>query len=258
MKPEEIAAYIGAAAWIPQIISYVYDRFSKPTLTISSATVGELSFTSFGPVLNFPIGMAVDKKSVTVQHCKLILHHEDGDKRELTWVGLRETMSEADNGNGVFTKFYTDIAPTLLHIGREAESKFFRFQELLYKEKRNPAWFALRDHWDYLQKQNASKVMGVNRSAQMETMMSAIENSFWWKSGRYVLSVELQSPDQFNVTGDKYTFYLDTFNIDRMKKNLMLIRHEYENTLFEEMTSYKKKKINYYWSNVEIKKLVAA
>lgn len=34
MTPTEIAAYIGAAAWLPQIATLIYKRVVKPIVTI--------------------------------------------------------------------------------------------------------------------------------------------------------------------------------------------------------------------------------
>lgn len=62
MTPGEIAAYIGAAAWLPQILNIFYKFFTKPKLRVFFNNTAEISFISFGPILNIRMGILAEKK----------------------------------------------------------------------------------------------------------------------------------------------------------------------------------------------------
>jgi len=51
MTPAEIAAYIGAAAWLPQIATLIYRYFVQPVVTIIPDKYAEVGFTSLGQSL---------------------------------------------------------------------------------------------------------------------------------------------------------------------------------------------------------------
>ena len=60
MTAADIAAYIGAAAWLPQIGAWIYNAVSRPELKIVSAGQIEIGFSMFGPIAN----ATLDRKSV--------------------------------------------------------------------------------------------------------------------------------------------------------------------------------------------------
>ena len=63
MKPEEIAAYIGAAAWLPQIAAWIYRSVIKPKLRVIPNQFAEVGFTTYGPIFN--VRMASSSRTVT-------------------------------------------------------------------------------------------------------------------------------------------------------------------------------------------------
>ena len=61
MTPGEIAAYIGAAAWLPQLINVFYKYITKPKLRVFFNNTAEISYTSLGPILNIRMGVLAEK-----------------------------------------------------------------------------------------------------------------------------------------------------------------------------------------------------
>src|SRR5690348_9666774 len=59
MKPEEIAAYIGAAAWLPQIITWLYRGIVRPSVRLVPNQYAEAGFTSLGPIFNLRMAFSV-------------------------------------------------------------------------------------------------------------------------------------------------------------------------------------------------------
>lgn len=62
LGPAEIAAYIGAAAWAPQIGSWMYGWLVKPRVQILPERMVEVGFTTLGPIFNIRLALSASKK----------------------------------------------------------------------------------------------------------------------------------------------------------------------------------------------------
>jgi hypothetical protein len=143
MTPAEIAAYIGAAAWLPQIATWAYRKFVQPAVTIVPDKYAEVGFTPFGPIFNVRMAFSTENKDLIVDGFELLLRHSDGDTRTLRWSGLSETFSEITDAAGNRQVVSRDQTPIALKIGTESLiEKFVRFQEPRYHEIDRPAGMA--------------------------------------------------------------------------------------------------------------------
>src|SRR3989304_9497204 len=100
MTPAEIAAYIGAAAWLPQIAAWIYRYFVQPAVTVVPDKYAEVGFTSFGPIFNMKMAFSADNKDLIIDGFELLIRHSDGASRTLRWSGLSETFSEITDAAG--------------------------------------------------------------------------------------------------------------------------------------------------------------
>jgi hypothetical protein len=113
LKPEEIAAYIGAAAWVPQIVAWIYRAVVKPNLRAIPNLTAEIGFTSLGPVFNVRMAFIVEKRDLIIDGIELVVRHEDGEEKMFRWAGLAETFSEITDSAGnkqIVSKDQTPIA----------------------------------------------------------------------------------------------------------------------------------------------------
>lgn len=94
MTPAEIAAYIGAAAWLPQIATWLYRAFVNPKIIIVPDAYAEVGFTSLGPIFNVRLAFDCERKGAVIDGFELHVRHSDGDMRIFRWAGLSETFSE--------------------------------------------------------------------------------------------------------------------------------------------------------------------
>lgn len=150
MSPTEIAAYLGAAAWLPQIIYWIYRLYITPQITIVPDKLLELSFTSLGPSLNLRMAFSADRKDAIIDSFEVILKHEDGEERTLRWSGMNETFSEVTDSMGnrqVISKEQPAIA---FKIGTESLlEKFVRFHEPRFYDSMRPLVNELTNHFDF-------------------------------------------------------------------------------------------------------------
>ena len=166
MTPTEIAAYIGAAAWLPQIAAWVYGVFVKPVITIVPDRYAEVGFTSYGPIFNVRMAFASDRKDAIIDGFELKFRHADGDTRTLRWSGLNETFSEIRDEAGNRQQIVSrDQIPIALKIGTASlVEKFVRFQEPRYHEAIRPAFTGLVAHFTFVKRSGdpdyVSRVLG--------------------------------------------------------------------------------------------------
>ena len=62
MNSTEVAAYLGAMAWIPQILKWGYRSIIKPVITITPEKSVSIGFTVLGPIFNLRLSINVDRK----------------------------------------------------------------------------------------------------------------------------------------------------------------------------------------------------
>ena len=152
MTAAEFAAYIGAAAWLPQIAAWIYRVLAKPKITIVPDRYADVGFTSYGPIFNIRMAFTADRKGAIIDGFELDLRHADGDVRTLRWSGLSETFSEITDAMGNRQIVGRDQTPIALKIWTESlVEKIVRFQEPRYHETVRPALFAPRRSIQFLE-----------------------------------------------------------------------------------------------------------
>ena len=256
MKPEEIAAYIGAAAWLPQIATWVYRALIKPTITVVPDKHAEVGFTSYGPIFNLRMMLSSENKGLIIDGFELLLRHSDGDVHTLRWSGLLETFSEITDNAGNRQVVSRDQTPIALKIGTESLSeKFIRFQEPRFHETDRPATLDLVAHFNFLKQSSPDEYM--EKTLSSKELFSVLENrkkAFWWKLGRYQIEAKLSSTGKFKLTNPTFYFDLTSVDIDRLKQNISTIESELKNIIQSTIQDLKASPINWNWANVDIHK----
>jgi len=122
MNAADIAAYIGAAAWLPQIGVWIHGYFVTPRVTVLPGAEAEVGFTSYGPIFNVRMAFSADRKDAIIDGLEVMLKHADGDTRTLRWAGLSETFSEIRDDAGNRQVVSRDESPVALKIGTNSAS----------------------------------------------------------------------------------------------------------------------------------------
>lgn len=254
MKPEEIAAYIGAAAWLPQIATWIYRKFVQPVVTIVPDKYAEVGFTSFGPIFNVRMAFSAENKALIVDGLELLLRHSDGDVRTLRWSGLSETFSEITDAAGNRQVVSRDQTAIALKVGTESLiEKFVRFQEPRYHETDRPVMSNLIAHFNFLKQ--SSPVGYVAQTLSSKELFSVLETrkkSFWWKPGRYQITLKLSSPKKFRITHSEFHFDLTAVDIDRLKQNVATLDSELKNIISSNLPDFEAQPVNWNWANVDV------
>lgn len=254
MKPEEIAAYIGAAAWLPQIAAWFYRSFVRPSVRLVPDQYAEAGFTSLGPIFNLRMAFSVENKDIVIDGMQLVLRHQDGDSRTFRWAGLAETFSEITDAAGNKQTVSRDQSPIAIKIGTQSLlEKFVRFQEPRYHECDRPLIQALIAQVSYLkQTKPDTYIAEVLASKELFSLLEARKKSFWWKAGRYDIEVQLTSPQMFSLLNSHFNFELTANDVAQLEKNVSTLETELKNTISSSLPDFQVQPLNWNWANVNV------
>ncbi len=253
MRPEEIAAYIGAAAWLPQIGTWLYRYFATPHVTIIPARSAELGFTALGPILNIRLAFSSDRRDAIVNEFRIRLTHEDGDQHEFRWVGMKEIFSEITDEEGNRQVVSKDQTPIAFKIGTDILlEKFVRFQEPKFDQTTNKLFTELLTHFRFLKENDPDFVNKTLQSKQFKDFVKAHMEAFWWKHGKYTLTFHMESPRKLILEDKKFYFTLDQIDIEELRHNLTTVEQDISNKVNSNLLNHSPKKIIWNWRHPSI------
>ena len=254
MKPEEIAAYIGAAAWMPQILTWIYRSVTKPKLRIIPDAHAEVGFTSYGPIFNLRMAFFVETRDLIINGLTLSVTHSDGDEHLMKWAGLGETFSEITDSKGNRQIVSKDQTPIAIKVSNQfLLEKFVRFQEPRFHETDSYATRALVMHFNFLKQKSPDPfVHEVLKSKELYSVVEQRQKWIWWKSGRYVVSITPTSPQKFKQVEKTFSFELTEVDLDKLRKNIPYIKLELENIINSNLPNQESHQISWQWANVQI------
>lgn len=259
MTPADLAAYIGAAAWLPQIASWLYKSFAKPVLTTIPDARAEIGYTTLGPILNIRLAFAAEREDIIINDLRLDLTHEDGEKRTLRWVGIQEELGETRDALGVKqgALIKQQERPIALKIGTVALiERYVRFQEPRYHEADVARMKALVEHFDFLKAQGGDFVPAVLRSRELHTVIETRSNHFWWKPGRYQVTFQpISSNGAVRIKNQNYSFVLGRPGAERLRKNIPTLRTELEQTVNSNLPDFKPTELVWEWAYEDLTRL---
>jgi hypothetical protein len=252
--PAEWAAYIGAAAWLPQIASFIYQRILTPKVQLIPERTLELGFTTYGPLFNLRFSLSSDRKDAIISNFEAELQHEGGEIHVLRWSGLRETFSEvldsAGNRQQLIEKDQPAIALKLSTI--VLMEKFVRFQDPIFHERQRPLVSQLVAHFSYLKGQTENYREETLKSREMHDLLEFYRQFYWWKAGRYSARFKIESPNRAQLVDREYAFHLGQADIDAMKANVDSMRAFYEDLTMSDLPNYVSKRPVWNWRNVPL------
>jgi hypothetical protein len=252
VKPEEIAAYVGAAAWLPQIIVWLYKAIIKPKLRVVPNQFGEVGFTNYGPIFNVRMAFFVENRDLIIDGIDLLVRHEDGESHEFRWAGLAETFAETTDASGNKQIVGKDQTPIAIKVGTDSLlEKFVRFQEPRFHVADGKTTRELVSHFGFLkQREPDAFVSQVLASKEFFSVVDQRQKWFWWKPGRYQVTLKPSSPQAFNLEGATFAFELTSIEVDSLRKNIPLVQTEISNIINSNVPDSKPEQITWQWANV--------
>jgi hypothetical protein len=222
MTPAEIAAYIGAAAWLPIVITWLFKLFVKSTVTIIPDESPEIGFSTLGPIINVRMAITAARKVAIIDSMDLSLRHEDGEACNFHWSGMTEQVNQiVDDAGATRQRIQKETDPIAFVVGTESVLvKFVRFQNRSFHEEMQPTLDSLVEKAHFLKKQNAFSHVEILKSQEFDNVKRGWARQFPWKTGKYVASFSVGSPYRLKLKQVKLEFELNDTDIEILKRNL--------------------------------------
>ena len=220
MKIIDIIAILGALAWLPQIISWVYNWLKKPKISIYHDGEAEVGYTKNGNVFNLRFSFLARDKHALIDDIELVLTDKDGAHHTLKWMWYSETFYELQGpaGNSTMAKQQNAIA---INAFRDVLiEKFIGFQSESFLDKRKQLAYKLTTLVEN-QKTSGNIDMNVIKSSQeYNDLIRLYKNSLLWKPGEYSVIARVHIADTNETIEHAFSFRLSELEIDTLNKNI--------------------------------------
>lgn len=253
--PAEIAAYVGAAAWLPQIISFIYRAAIRPKVTIVPERKVEIGYTTFGPIFNLRLAVSAVRKDTIIDHVGVLIKHEGGSVHEFEWEGMKETFSEIKDLSGNMQFVERDYSPIALVLNRQGViERFFRFQAPSFHSKQKSLLRAATDHQAYLKSTKTDYHDDLINSKQLHDVIEFYKEYFFWKSGHYTVKFSVKSPSKVELTESSFTFELKPYEVEDLMKNMPMIKAEASNLIYKGTEGFEPEPVNWQWVSTSLER----
>lgn len=252
----EIAAILGALAWMPHLLKIVKDVLTRPEIRVIVQRTAEIGYTTLGPILNLRIAFSVRHRDIVISSIKIRLKHESGEEKILSWQGIIERLAQMQTpeaGPIPWEKERSVLAIKLTE--KEVEERFIRFQEDDYHTNKETYESKVDKKLSYLKGKGEYNPDDFLQSEEIKDLYSFIKHWFNWKQGKYTLIFEVGSPEKFVLKDNVYEFSLNPLTIELLEANKELIHLAYEDQLKIVTEGYKPHRINWNWTNPALKKV---
>jgi len=260
MNEMDWVAIVGAAAWAPQIISWIYKFFTKPTLSIYLHSEPEVGYTSLGPIFNIRCALLSKHKDAVLNKFSVILRHESGASSTFNWAGLSEDVSELENPMGPpvsIKKTSLPLVVKVLHTGVAQMS--VRFLHEPFKSNMKNVLDPALKRFNFLKTSDKlnteAEIEALVSEQQFNDIVNTFGSEFIWRIGKYTVTFEFDSPNKYRYKKNEYTFELKHEDIEELKKNLGNMRLNLIQTAkLKIIPDYKEEPLNWVWRYPEMKK----
>jgi hypothetical protein len=220
-SPEQIAAFVGAAAWLPQLASWAYKFYHKPQVVIIPDIRAELGYTTLGPIFNIRLAISADTKDVLLDTFRVEVKHESGEIKEFFWQGTKETLNQVRDPTGVLQTVEKDETGIAIKVRPDAlADKFFRFQLPEFSSATSQLVTDVQGHHSYLLTRSKDICGDLMNSDKMHSLLNAYRSNFSWRPGKYVITFHCKAiHDSISQLPAKFTFELSPQDVENLRKN---------------------------------------
>lgn len=256
MSFTDLAAVVGALAWIPPIFVAVRAWITRPEIRVITQPAPEIGFTTLGPILNLRIALTVTHKDIVITGIRLQVTHESGEESIFSWRGIVQrmgTMNYPQVGAVPFEKESNVLAMKISQ--KDVEERFIRFQNLEYLKQKAAFDGTSLKRLAYLRKSDSFDAPSFLKGQEMTDLYSFIRQSFSWKPGGYRVKVLLESPDAFAVLDDEYTFTLSPLQVQNLSDNLNHIEQYFADEVVPAKEGEQRTQIAWSWAYPDMQKV---
>lgn len=220
MKLIDIVAVLGALAWLPQIISWIYNWMKKPKISIYHDGEAEVGYIKNGNAFNLRFSFLTREKHALIDDIELILTDKDGAHHTLKWMWYSETFYELQGPAGNSTMAKQQNAIAINAFKDVLIEKFIGFQSIAFLEKRKLLAYKLTTFIENQRANGEIDIDAIKRSHEYNELIRLYRNSMLWKSGEYSAVAKIHIADTNETIEHKFNFRLSDLEIETLNKNI--------------------------------------
>lgn len=232
MKLIDWVAILGALAWMPHLISQFKQWFSRSKIRVITHRFAEIGFTTHGPIFNIRIAFSVEHKDIVVSDLKIRLKHESGEEKIFEWQGITQQVGKLTAPDSSVMPFEKEQSVLAIKLNeKEIEERFIKCQEASFIASKQEYESKAIKKIAYLKSEDKYDPKDFLREQEMTELYSFNKHAFPWKQGRYAVTIELKSPEKFQIVDNQREFLLSHLDIEELAKNKNMIEQDYRRML---------------------------
>ena len=222
MNWTNLIASIGAAAWVPQILSWVYKGIAKPKLQFVPEDKTEIGYTFYGPILNQTFAISTSRKDALIERIALEVIHESEEKHQFKWTFLSERGPEITSTTGDRAEFRKDQPAIGLKIGiLGLTEKKIGFQDITYQNKLNSLVGLSTEQVIHLEKTEGENYKKeAIKTKEFLDVLDFIQRGFYWKQGKYNVDLYIYETSLKKPHVEHYGFELAKRHVEQLERNI--------------------------------------
>jgi len=217
------AALIGAGAWIPQIIYFIYYKFIKPKLNFIPESTIEIGYSFYGPILNPTFAISAARKDALIEKIRIkMVHDATKEEHEFIWQFLDERGFEGTSSKGEKLEMRKTQSAIALKIGVVGliEKKIL-FNDTSFLRRRLELETSLYEQEDFLRRTRSQEYPSIIfQTKEYTDLIDFLRTSFYWKGGEYRLYLYVDEISSRKPHLEKFTFNLRKTDLDKLERNI--------------------------------------
>ena len=253
MNGYEIAAVVGALAWLPQIAAFITSLFRRTKLSVIVQRQPQVGFTYLGPIFNLRMAFSASKKDIVISNVQFNIKHETGDVHVFSWQGMIQhfgQMKVSDTNTIDYDREQGVLALKILTTG--IEERLVRFQNEKINEERQQFINRANKKMEFMKSTGKYDPKAFMSSEEISDLVNYCKKSNIWKVGKYTATLHVQSQESFILTNSEFFFELTSLDLEALERNKEHIFTAVENDVRNGNDDYKFLEIIWNWRNPAI------
>lgn len=250
---------VGAAAWLPHLVTLAIKVFRKPKLTMTPARTCEVGYTELGPIFNIKAALTAEHENILIDKVEFSLRHESGDTHLFRWHEITEVKGQMVVPGVQSQPIYQESEAIAIKILPTD------FKDLLFRNRLEHHTQGLKKY-EYAFNRERRRLVNAEQyesakfyaSSYAQDMQVFLQSQMIWKKGRYEVAVTLQNRNEAVSDLPALTFKLEDedivllqancSNMPKLLKNMCLTKQEMEK---------QRAPIEWHWLNKDVSAVAA-
>jgi hypothetical protein len=227
MTGSDIVAIVGAAAWIPQIVQWIYRALRKPKLELISAPRLIVGYTSNGPFLQLTASVSSQNEDVIITKMNISVRHQSGEERWLLWSSVTESLANFQIPTGESMGMNKPQSVLAIKASTETLSeRHIAFADLSFIAELQDKINVAREHFKYLSSEVNEPAEQVLHSKEFKEAQQFATQNIFWREGSYRLELKIHGRRLKTPHQEVFKVNLTRQDMDEIQKNLDLVNQD--------------------------------